>query len=87
MEETFDDEIQRLHDEAEWKKIQELELEFSMRRAYSMIEEMGWTNWIERVNMEEERKRTIVQNMLKWHLEREEYERCSFLQEGLIMFK
>jgi hypothetical protein len=76
-------EIQNLYDEEEWKKIQELELEFSMRKAFSMIEEMGWTNWIRQVSMETARKRTIVENMLKWHVEREEYERCSFIQEGL----
>jgi len=87
MENEFNDELENIRNEAEYRQQVELELEFSMRKAYSVIEEMGWSDWNRRVHMPTERKRTIVQNMLKWHEEREEYERCSFIQEGLRLLQ
>jgi hypothetical protein len=86
-EEIFDDEIQKIYDEAELREIMELELEFSMRTAYEKIYNMGWETWIEKVPFSFDRKKVIMRNMLKWHEEREEFEKCSFIQEGLKTIK
>ena len=82
-EETFDDEIARIQAEADFRSEFELELEWSMRQAYSTIEKMGWSNWNRLVDLSPERKLTIVRNMLKWYEEREEFERCAVIHEGL----
>jgi hypothetical protein len=82
-EETFDDEIARIQAEADFRSEFELELEWSMRQAYSTIEGMGWSTWDRLVDISPERKKIIVTNMLEWHEKREEFERCSFICEGL----
>jgi hypothetical protein len=65
------------------KSIWESELEKSMRFAYSMIEEMGIKRWTESIPISKERKITILNNMLDWHVNREEYEKCSIIKKGL----
>jgi hypothetical protein len=82
-EETFDDEIARIQAEADFEAERELELEWSMRQAYATIEDMGWNNWDRLIDIPSDRKKIIVTNMLQWHEKREEFERCSFICEGL----
>ena len=86
-EEFYDDEIQRIQDEAEFREIAEIELEFSMRAAYEQIYNMGWETWNLKVPFSVDRKKVIMQNMLKWHEERDEFEKCSFIQKGLHIIK
>jgi len=59
------------------------ELVKSMRFAYSMIEEMGVERWMKSIPIAKNRKVTILTNMLKWHEEREEFEKCVVLKKGL----
>lgn len=82
-DELFDDEIARIQSEADMESERQLEIEWSMRQAYSTIEKMNWFNWNELVDISPERKLLILTNMLKWHEEREEFERCAFIYEGL----
>ena len=65
--------------DALWKA----ELESSMQEAYTQIETMGVENWVRSFNWADDRKRTVLKNMLEWYEEREEYERCALLHKGL----
>ena len=70
-------------DEAKLKEMWESELETSMRFAYSMIEEMGVDRWMSSIPFAKERKLTILNNMLDWHVNREEYEKCVIIKNGI----
>jgi hypothetical protein len=87
MENEFNDELENIRNEAEARADWELEMEFSMRKAFHMIEMMGWPGWNSLTQISHSSKVTILNNMLKWHEEREEYERCSFIQEGLRLLQ
>ena len=63
------------------------ELVKSMRFAYSMIEEMGVERWMRSIPIAKDRKVTILSNMLKWHEEQEEFEKCVILKKGLDTVK
>jgi hypothetical protein len=69
--------------QAEMLAIYEEELEQSMRFAYSMIEEVGIESWSWNVPYGKERKIRLLQNMVKWYEEREEYEVCAELVKGI----
>ena len=58
------------------------EMDLSMQFAYSMIEEVGIENWVNILPIESRRKLTILNNMIRWYQEREEYERCAYLLKG-----
>jgi|NOAtaT_7_FD_contig_31_3959064_length_833_multi_6_in_0_out_0_2 hypothetical protein len=70
-------------DSAMLREIWEAELEKSMRFAFSMIEEMGVDRWATSIPFNKERKLRILDNMLDWHVQREEYEKCSILKKGI----
>lgn len=70
-------------DKIRLEQIWQQELEKSMRFAYDMIVEMGVERWSESIPIAKNRKVVILENMLKWHEEREEYEKCSVLKKGL----
>ena len=59
------------------------ELVKSMRFAFNMIEEMGIETWMKTLPMAKDRKITILSNMLRWHEEQEEFEKCVILKKGL----
>jgi hypothetical protein len=79
----FDDPVDKAKLEAVW----ESELEKSMRFAYSMIEEMGIERWSTSIPFNAERKLRILDNMLDWHVKREEYEKCTVLKKGIDTIK
>jgi hypothetical protein len=87
MENLFDDDLYRMYDEVEIKKIIEEELELAMRTSYSIIKKLGWKSWMEDSNMNYQRKENILKKMLRWYEDREEYEQCSFIQKGLQYLK
>jgi hypothetical protein len=81
MNET--DPINQIQLDAIWQE----EIGKSMRFAFSMIEEMGIERWMTSLPQEKERQITILSNMLQWHEEREEYEKCVILKNGLDIVK
>ena len=81
MNET--DPISQIQLDAIWQE----EIGKSMRFAFSMIEEMGIERWMTSLPQEKERQITILSNMLQWHEEREEYEKCVILKKGLDTVK
>ena len=65
------------------KEIYDKSIEQSMKYAYSAIEELGMERWINTVPMAPDRKIRILENMLRWHEEREEFEKCAVLVKGV----
>lgn len=84
-EEDFLDDMNSIDpvEESRLKAVWESELEKSMRFAYSMIEEMGVTRWADSIPITKERKLVILNNMLDWHVNREEYEKCTIIKQGI----
>jgi hypothetical protein len=69
------------------KEIYDKSIEQSMKYAYSAIEELGMERWINTVPMAADRKLRILENMLRWHEEREEFEKCAVLVKGVRQLK
>ncbi len=67
----------------ELKELYEEELQRSMEWAYAAIHEMSFERWRSITPFPDDRKRRIVENMIHWFEDREEYEKCAFLYEGL----
>jgi hypothetical protein len=68
---------------AEMQAMYEEELETSMRFAYDMIDEVGIERWCSNVPYGKERKIRLLENMIKWYEEQEEYEVCAQLVKGI----
>ena len=77
------DPIDKIRLEEIWQE----ELIKSMRFAYDMIEEMGIETWMTSLPIERDRQITILSNMLQWHEDREEFEKCVVLKKGLDTVK
>lgn len=69
--------------EIRMRELYDKSIEQSMKYAYSAIEEMGMERWISVVPMAPDRKLRILENMLRWHEEREEFEKCAVLVKGV----
>jgi hypothetical protein len=91
----FDDEDDFLNEMNEQDPIDKIRLEEiwqeeiikSMNFAYGMIEEMGIETWMTSLPIERDRKITILSNMLQWHEDQEEFEKCAILKKGLDTIK
>jgi hypothetical protein len=57
----------------------------SMDAVFEMITSMGMTYWIEGFDMETDRKRTTLTNMMNWFAspENEEYEKAAVIRDVL----
>jgi hypothetical protein len=58
----------------------------SMEAAFNMIENMGgMEEWVKRFDLDAERKRTTLTNMMNWFAspENEEYEKAAVVRDGL----
>lgn len=73
--------------EIRMRELYDESIEKSMKYAYSAIEELGMERWINTVPMASDRKLRILENMLKWHEEREEFEKCAVLVKGVKALK
>lgn len=82
-DEKFEEDLNDPLLQAELQEIYEEEMSRSMEWAYQAIHEMSFDRWTSVVPLERERKRRIIENMIHWFEEREEYERCAFLHRGL----
>ncbi len=69
--------------QAELQELYEEEMARSMEWAYHAIHEMSFERWMAVVPFSPERKKTIVENMIHWFSEREEFEKCAFLHKGM----
>lgn len=69
--------------ESELREIYEEEMEISMNWAYQAIHEMSFETWMRVTPIPIDRKKRIIENMIHWFQEREEYEKCAFLHKGL----
>ena len=67
---------------AEMQELYEIEMAKSIKFAYTMILTVGIENWVNVLPIEGTRKLTILNNMIRWYSEREEYERCAYLLKG-----
>jgi hypothetical protein len=91
----FDNEDDFLNEMNEQDPIDQIKLEEqfqeelvkSMRFAFSMIEEMGIETWMKSLPMAKDRQITILSNMLQWHEDQEEFEKCIILKKGLDTVK
>lgn len=76
-----------MEDNREPKSLEELIqliLEQSMVNAMETIEELGIDMWLsDEVPMSIERKCSIMEKMMDWFEEREQYERCALLRDAL----
>lgn len=56
----------------------------AMREAYRFIEEVGILFWIRKdMYVKNERKSRILNKMIEYFIESEEYEKCAYLQKGI----
>jgi hypothetical protein len=78
----FDEEDDIL-DAGSLQEIMDRVIENSMRSAYVTIEEMGMEGWLDEVPISRDRKLKIMQRMIQWFEDREEFEKCAFLLKGI----
>ena len=56
----------------------------AMREAYNFIEEVGILFWVRRdMYLKNKRKKSILDSMILYFQELEEYEKCAYLVKGL----
>ena len=72
---------------AEQKAAYEAEIERAMIDGWNRIASMGINDFVEKVPMTFEKKKTILTNMMEWYAspDREEYEKAAILRDGLKM--
>ena len=78
----FDEEDDIL-DAGSLQEIMDRVVENSMRNAYATIEEMGMEGWLDEVPISRDRKLKIMQRMIQWFEDKEEFEKCAFLLKGV----
>ena len=67
-----------------FEELIQLILEQSMVNAIEIIEEIGIEMWLsDEVPMSIERKCAIMEKMMTWFEEREQYDRCALLRDAL----
>ena len=58
----------------------------AMQEAYRFIEEVGILFWIRKdMYVKNERKSRILNKMIEFYIETEEYEKCAYLQKGITI--
>ena len=58
----------------------------AMREAYRFIEEVGILFWIRKdMYVKNERKSRILNKMIEYFIQSEEYEKCAYLQKGITI--
>ena len=78
-EDNFKDDINEL----DLAKIIEEGIEYSMNYAWKTIEEMSIDIWCKSIPFPSDRKVRILNNMINWFSDREEYEKCATLLKGV----
>jgi hypothetical protein len=69
-------------DEIRLQDLYQEQVRISMEYAWSTIESTSIDVWVRSLPISSDRKQTILQNMMDWFEEREEYEKCIILKRG-----
>ena len=68
---------------AQLEEIMEEGLNMSMNYAWETIEQISIDRWCKTIPFAPERKIKILNNMITWFSDREEYEKCAVLAKGV----
>ena len=76
-------------EKAELDRLWQEEVSAAMEGVWRTIEKISMEEWIRSRELSPERKKLIMQKMIDWfaHPDREQYERCAQLKEGMSRIK